>query len=396
MTNKMDIFKDKPGSWGLRGDTYFWDELKNSFKNLDYSKSSIEFSELLEIEFNKIINKGKTTDKDEDTIYFEKYPKGGMSGGYVSKEWWTQTGLPLIKKRYSETHIEINKNKRILLQDILPLDKLGEKGKVILVRHYHENLDEMLQKKLIEEYQSFQRKTYAFKKCEIIVSFLAEPNNQAKLFGVYRNLEIKENENLPKYSKSLEKYCNPQDVNNDLFMVLEKINDFEKFENRIIIDWVVPRGWYNTYGNVKDKEVVKILPYNFVDEFPGLMKIRINAQELKTIINNPQAHSKWYESLTRLQAVYMILDKKTGNQYIGTTYGQNGLWQRWESYAKGDFTGGNKELIELKRKNRNFHENFQYSILEVLSKNASQKECVDAESLWKEKLGTRTFGLNKN
>ncbi len=285
---------------------------------------------------------------------------------------------------------------KIYLQDILPLDKLSEKGKVIMVRHYHESLNEMLQKKLIEEYQSFQRKSSAFRECKIIVSFLAEPNNQAKLYGVYRNLGIKENLNLPKYSTSLKKYCNSQNVDNDLFMMLEKMNEFGKFENRLIIDWVVPRGWYNTYGKVKDKEVVKILPYNFVDEFPGLMKIKINAQELKTIINNPQAHAKWYESLTRLQAVYMILDKKTGNQYIGTTYGQNGLWQRWESYAKENFTGGNKELIELKEIDRNFHDNFQYSILEVLSKNASQKECVDAESLWKEKLGTRTFGLNKN
>ena len=286
---------------------------------------------------------------------------------------------------------------KIYIQDILPLDKMNEiNGPVIMVRHYHENLSEMVQKNLIEEYQSYQRKSSAFKDCKIIVSFLAEPNNQAKLYGVYENLGIKVNNNLPKYSKSLKKYCKPQDRDNDLFMVLKKVDKYKKFENRIIIDWMVPRGWYNTFGKVIDKEVVKILPYNFVDEFPGLMKIRINAHELKTIINNPQTHSKWYESLTRLQAVYMILDKKSGNQYVGTTYGQNGLWQRWENYAKGNFTGGNKELIELKENDSNFHENFQYSILEVLSKNASQKECVDAENLWKEKLGTRTFGLNKN
>ncbi|MBN2893297.1 MAG: GIY-YIG nuclease family protein [Bacteroidales bacterium] len=285
---------------------------------------------------------------------------------------------------------------KIYLQDILPLEKLNEEGTVILVRHYHEKLNEMIKLELIEEYQSYQRKNSAFRDCKLIISFLAEPNNHAKLFGVYRNLGIKENLNLPKYSKLLEKYCVPQNIDNDLFMELKKVHEFEKFENRIIIDWIVPRGWYNTYGQVKNKEVVKILPYNFVDEFPGLMRIKLSAQELKTIINNPQTHSKWYESLTRLQAVYMILDKKTGNQYIGTTYGQNGLWQRWENYAKGDFTGGNKELIDLKEKDNNFHDNFQYSILEVLSKNASQKECVDAESLWKEKLGTRTFGLNKN
>jgi hypothetical protein len=284
---------------------------------------------------------------------------------------------------------------RIFIQDILPLNELNKKGTVLLVRHFHDHLSKMVEMELIEEYQSFQ-KMPAFKKCKTIISFLAEPNNQAKLYGVYEIVGIKEKDNLPEYSENIRQFCNPQNLETDFFMILEKKTEFEKFENRIIIDWVVPRGWYNTYGKVLDKEIIKILPYNFVEEFPGLMKIRLSAQELKTIIENPQTHLKWYESLTRLQAVYLIMDKETGNQYIGTTYGQNGLWQRWENYAKGDFTGGNTELLELKKKNEKFYSNFQYSILEVLSKNASQKECVEAESLWKEKLGTRTFGLNKN
>ena len=92
----------------------------------------------------------------------------------------------------------------------------------------------------------------------------------------------------------------------------------------------------------------------------------------------------------------MILDTNTGSQYIGTTYGEQGLWQRWESYVKGDGTGGNKELKTLKDKNSKFYQNLQFSILEVLSRTADQKYCTTKESVWKEKLGTRAHGLNKN
>jgi hypothetical protein len=283
----------------------------------------------------------------------------------------------------------------IKLQDILPLDKLLKEGPVLLIRHYHKYLQEMVNAKLIEEYQSYQ-KMRAFRECKYMVCFLAEPNNYAKLFGIYKVNGIKEAGELPEYSERLSEYWELQDPDKYMYLELKKDKRFEKYEGRLIIDWVVPKSWYNSYGKVMDKEIVKILPRNFVDEFPGLMNIRISAQELDTIINNPQAHLKWYESLTRLQAVYLILDKKSGYQYVGTTYGENGLWQRWKTYAKGDFTGGNKELIGLKQNNINFHENLQYSILEVLSKNATQKECTDAESLWKEKLGTRAFGLNKN
>jgi hypothetical protein len=126
------------------------------------------------------------------------------------------------------------------------------------------------------------------------------------------------------------------------------------------------------------------------------MNINLNFEELKKIIKNPESHSDWYNSLTRLQAIYLILDTYTGYQYIGTTYGENGLWQRWESYVKGDGTGGNKELINLKNQNIEFYKHFQFSILEVLSKTADQKYSTEKETIWKEKLGSRAYGLNRN
>lgn len=126
------------------------------------------------------------------------------------------------------------------------------------------------------------------------------------------------------------------------------------------------------------------------------MNVRIKFDELRKIINNPESNSEWQSSLTKLQAVYLILDLNTGQQYIGTTYGANGLWQRWESYVKGDGTGGNFALVELRDKNKYFFNFLQFSILEVLSKTADQDYCTERESVWKKKLGTRAHGLNKN
>jgi hypothetical protein len=283
----------------------------------------------------------------------------------------------------------------IYLQDILPLDELKKEGEVLLIRHHHEHLDKMLQENLVYEYQSFQNKK-AFRTAKYIISFTAEPNNYGKFFGAFKCEDLKEKEQLPPFSKELAKYCRIQNREEDFYLELEKVDEFDKFIGRIIIDWTVPRGWYNTYGNVQNKEVIKILPRNFVSDFPGLMNIRISAQELKTIIENKETHTKWYDALTRLQAVYLILDRATGNQYVGTTYGQNGLWQRWQSYVKSNFTGGNLQLKKLKDDSINFYKDFQYSILEVLPTNANQKDCITAENLWKEKLGTRAFGLNSN
>lgn len=285
--------------------------------------------------------------------------------------------------------------KIIRLQDILPLDQLQKKGKVLLIRHHHENLAEMNEMNLIEEYQSFQRKK-AFFDCKYIVSFLGGEKNSAVFYGLYKVMDRLTKENLPNYSNELKKYYRNQNRSKEIFLKLEKIEQYDIFADRLVINWLVPRGWYNTYGKVQDKEVIKILPSNFVDDFPGLMSIMISYKNLKKIIENPQSHSVWFESLTRLQAIYLILDKKSGNKYIGTTYGKNGLWQRWKSYIKGDGTGNNKELKALKEKDPKFYINFQFSILEVLSKTANQKYCTEKESIWKEKLGSKAFGLNRN
>lgn len=389
----MGIFENKPNAWGLRGDPELWNELKNRFRGFDYSISPEIFNDILEQNFNSIVEKGEK--KDKDTVYFKSYSPEGMSGGHISLEWWIKSGLPMLKEYYLRKHDEFYKNNLILLQDILPLDNLSNDGTVLLVRHYHENLKEMIEKGLLEEYQSFQRMP-AFRKVKYLVSFLAEPNNYAKFFGVFQVVDIKEKADLPEYSVKLAKFCEEQNVKTDFYLKLERNRRFAKYEGRVIIDWVAPRGWYHTYGKVEDKPVIKIVPRNFIAEFPGLMNINLSAFDLRIMIENPEAHSNWRESLKRLQAVYLILDSYSGKQYIGTTYGKDGLWQRWESYVKSGFTGGNTKLEKLKKENSEFYFGFKYSILEVLPKNANQKDCINAESLWKEKLGSRAMGLNMN
>lgn len=282
----------------------------------------------------------------------------------------------------------------IFLNDILQLDKLNNWGAVLLVRHSHKNLLEMENNRLIEEYQSFQSKP-AFLKAKYIVSFLGSERNSAIFHGLYEVTGIRKKSDLPKYSDELAKYYIKQNPSKDFFLALKPVKEFDKYKDRLVIDWAVPRGWYNTFGRAKNKEVIKLLPKNFVKDFPGLMNVKLGFFELKKIIKNPESHSEWYNSLTKLQAVYLILDSLTGSQYIGTTYGQKGLWQRWESYII-DGTGGNIELINLKKQRPDFFNYLNFSILEVLSKTADQNHCTEKEGLWKSKLGSRTHGLNKN
>jgi len=284
---------------------------------------------------------------------------------------------------------------QIFLQDIIPLGKLKNEGTVVLVRHYHEQLDYMIKKNIIDEYQSFQHRP-AFKKCKYIVSFLGGEKNTAIFYGVFKVTDILSKKYLPAYSNELKPLCRPQNPDDDFKLILKRINEYDIYKNRLIIDWVVPRGWYNTFGSTKNKPVIRILPYNFVSEFPGVMNIKLSFNELEKIILNKDSHEEWYNSLTKLQAVYLILDKSSGKQYVGTTYGENGLWQRWSGYVASGGTGNNRQLENLKLEKENFQNDLQFSVLEILTKTAEKKYCIKKESLWKEKLGTRAFGFNHN
>ena len=70
-------------------------------------------------------------------------------------------------------------------------------------------------------------------------------------------------------------------------------------------------------------------------------------QEL-TGINNPVAIRIGMNSNETL-SVYVIFDSSSGMQYVGSTSGGNGIWSRWEGYARTGHNG-NKALKSLQRR----------------------------------------------
>ena len=188
------------------------------------------------------------------------------------------------------------------------------------------------------------------------------------------------------------KYKRPPSLSKQLFYKLEQSQLLETYRNRLVIDW----GKSQTYVQKKlDKEVTEIYPKGFVSLFPGWDKVHLSHQELKEIINNPDGNKDWYEYLSRHSGVYVIFDSSSGMQYVGSASGGNGIWSRWEGYAKTGHNG-NKALKELASKNSEFSNNFTYSLHHVFPRTVSKNDVLYYESLLKNKLGSRAYGLNEN
>ena len=91
------IFEEKPQSWGLRGDPYFWDYLKERSENMEII-SPDELEAWIKEEYYSLSGK-PLTDEYMDFAVIEQFAHGGMSSGGVDNGWWLNEGIPLLKSR---------------------------------------------------------------------------------------------------------------------------------------------------------------------------------------------------------------------------------------------------------------------------------------------------------
>ncbi len=140
-------------------------------------------------------------------------------------------------------------------------------------------------------------------------------------------------------------------------------------------------------SEIRDKKMT-------IGEFPGYNVVTLSHHKLKTIIreNNPY----WKTALSNVAGIYLITDTSTGKLYVGSAYGNGGIWERWIEYVQTGH-GGNKKLKELLKIEGVSHTTkFQFSLLEVCDLQTGEKSVLERESHWKQILQTRKYGLNSN
>lgn len=95
------IFNPEPEQWGLRGDSFLWEDLKKEFDSIELPCSKSYFTKVFEEKFEKLTNQRFRTRKYVE-IYVKEYDNGGMINGQVSMKFWKKVGLPLLLERLEE------------------------------------------------------------------------------------------------------------------------------------------------------------------------------------------------------------------------------------------------------------------------------------------------------
>jgi hypothetical protein len=150
----------------------------------------------------------------------------------------------------------------------------------------------------------------------------------------------------------------------------------------------------NHYDVLEVQEVLRE-PYSG-RSFRGYEDIDLSFDELETLVRN--SRPDWRASLASIKGIYLISDVITGKRYVGSAYGDGGIWSRWCEYVTTGH-GGNVELRKLVIEPTLDYcrKAFRFALLEHRSSITSDQVILDREIFWKKILLSRgEYGLNRN
>ena len=212
-----------------------------------------------------------------------------------------------------------------------------------------------------------------------LMDFYPEPDNW--LFGgVYKVLSRRTENNSHSYD-------------------VESVADYEEFVGRLKIRFKRP-GRNRSIRLEKyyhEMIVYELLAERYSGErFPGYESINHEFRTLEEIFKNQRPD--WKAALENVKGIYVIFDQSNGKKYVGSAYGEAGIWSRWNAYINTGH-GWTDELTKLINAMgiEYARQNFRVVLLEYRPARTDDSILIDRETFWKKALLSHgPHGYNKN
>ena len=283
-----------------------------------------------------------------------------------------------IQQLLTGRNSDFDKSKKIKL--VRHKDNRPVNERMVLGVHYEGSLYNLYRTEY-SKFLDYQSEQYIsnFGDVEYIVSFIGEEGTESRFIGVFKNNGV------------------VRELGDHHVFDFTEVPGFEVLKERVIIDWGKNAISWHQWFNANEKAVIRIdrgLLENDVPIFTSYNDVLLTYRQLKTIFDKQLID--WKNRLDCCNCIYLIQDTNNGKQYIGSTYGKEGIWGRWREYAETGH-GNDVQLMEKLKEDRLYAEKyFQWTILEILPLQISDAFAIDRELLWKRKFWTHAFGYNSN
>lgn len=132
------------------------------------------------------------------------------------------------------------------------------------------------------------------------------------------------------------------------------------------------------------------------ETFVGFENINLGFEHLETIVRLQP--SSWKSPLQNIKGIYLVTDHATGKKYVGSAYGDVGIWSRWQGYIETGHGWSDQLTTLIKKVGLPYaRKNFVFSLLEYRPMRVNDQVIIERESFWKKVLLSRgDYGYNSN
>lgn len=230
---------------------------------------------------------------------------------------------------------------------------------------------------LLERYQEIQHRR-VFEPGQLVASFVVTPppESQVLFVGLFHVADVgvtPPGTRDPVFGNDV----------SGVFQYTMRLHDrLAAYIGKLRIEWGPGARSWRQLARRQNKPVAEIRSEH-EPPFPGFALFQCDMEEISRL---PRS---WVDTLRNVKGIYLLVDRETGKQYVGSAIGADSLWGRWRDYAATGHGGD----IQLRKAGRR---PYRVAILQAVPMVSPDEDVLALESLWKEKLMTRTFGLNAN
>ncbi len=224
----------------------------------------------------------------------------------------------------------------------------------------------------------------------LMVGFFGHRSGHALLLGVWRVVEVLPAVQAVEQGRLQGSFDQREDRAGHWYHELDELDVLADLRLRLEIQWGEPAvSWRrvlrreNSYPVALTKEPP--VPFRALGSVSLIMaELRLAMQDVV-----------WQRELSNVCGIYLITDERTGQQYVGSSSGACGMFQRWGDYVRTGH-GDNLELVRRLQETPGCDNEYRFTLLEALPLGIAKTEAEARENYWKVALGSRRFGMNRN